>query len=222
MRPVASQPELLPLSPEGERQAYTELEAQGEFTAERFAAQRPVEYQIAVRLLAERVGVIRIGKLLRASPNTIMKVRDRERVSIDIVKGELATMAHQGAALAAEGITELLGEILGDDERRSEMTMKDVRDLAVIFGIQVQNGQLLAGEATSRVETKDLVQPKHEDWNAYVAGLKAAGTSLGGESGGQKGAVPVPGAPGGEPLEVAKADVQSEGKQTQGADNQQS
>ena len=44
----------------------------------------------------------------------------------------------------------------------------------MVYGILVQNGQLLAGQPTARVEVTEIKRPEHDDWNEYVRGLAQA------------------------------------------------
>jgi hypothetical protein len=208
------QPELLPA---GADVFFAEPECSGEFTGERLFAKRPDTYKAIVVLLAQKMGVIRIGKLLSVSPNTVLAVRDREGASVDIVKEHLARVAHAGATLASEGILNALSDIL---QRRSCLAVKDLKELAVVYGILVQNGQLLSGQPTARIEVQELRKPDHEDFNAYIRSLPQAQViHLEGETSGPKGAKngaengaehgPNQPAPGG--LEVPGTDEQSEG-----------
>lgn len=177
------------------------MEAKGEFTGERLYQQRPDTYKAVVVLLGQGVGVIRIGQLLGVSPNTVLAVRDRESIAIDIVKEHLARVAHNGAALAGEGLVDQLSKVLRDAAKRDHATLdvKELKDLAVIFGIFTTNGQLLAGEPTSRVEVTDFSKTSpHDAFNDYLASLQPAKTThLVVEPSGQKaqdGATATPGA----------------------------
>lgn len=163
---------------------FAEVETQGEYTGDRLLQRRPDTYRAIVVLLGQKMGVIRIGKLLSVSPMTVMAVRDREWPAIERVKEHLANVAHAGATLASEGILATLNEVL---QRRHCLGVKDLKDLAVVYGILVQNGQLLAGQPTSRVEWQDVQKPEHDDFNKYIAGLKEANViNLEGEKMGQK------------------------------------
>ncbi len=178
MTAQASLPEMPPAS------VFAATEAQGDFTGERLFQQRPDTYKAIVVLLAQRLGVIRIGKLLQVSPNTVMAVRDREQPAIDIVKDHLARVSHEGAMIAGESITAALAHRAPTAHL---MSVRDIKDLAVTFGILVQNGQLLAGQPTARLEVNDLRLPDHDDFNAYIDSLpRATVTHLEGEKVGQK------------------------------------
>lgn len=180
----------------------------GEFTGERFFAQRPEDYRMVVSLLAEGLGVIRIGSIMRVSPNTVMAVRDREGESIDIVKQRLAGLAHRGAAMLLEAVI----EDVNDPVKRGKIA---TRDKAVAAAVLVDKGQLLSGEATMRVELTEQTAPDHDDYNAYIARLrsaKASGMGLVGETAGQKGGdLGGDGVPG-TVIELAGTETQSEGK----------
>lgn len=177
----SKQPELLPTTTGS---FFAELELKGEFTGDRLFTQRPDAYKAIVILLGQKMGVIRIGQMLAVSPNTVMAVRDREGASIDIVKQHLAQVAHAGATLASEGILEALNHRLSSP---LPLSLKDLKDLAVVYGILVQNGQLLAGQPTARVEVHELQRPGHEDFNRYINALPEAKiTHLEGEKVAQK------------------------------------
>lgn len=182
----------------------------GEFTGERLFVQDPEKYQFIVSLLAERVGILRIAKLLKVSPGTVTAVRDRESVSIGIEKEGLARLCHQGAVLALEGVI----EDLSDPARRKKVS---TRDKAVTGAVLIDKGQLLSGEATMRMEVVEITAPEHEVFNNYLKSLKDAKTGLSGETPTQKdgaGALGTgPGVPGGPALEVG-SDSESEGKKT--------
>lgn len=179
----------------------------GEFTGERLFARKPEIYRAIVSLTAEGLGIIRIGKLLSVSPNTVQAVRKREGLPIDMVKKELADLAHAGAALALEGVL----EDLSDPVKRGKI---GTRDKAVVAAVLVDKGQLLSGEATSRLEVSDIRTPDHDDFNRYVAGLRSAvpQTGLGGENPAQKGAPGMPGGIAGTEGSAGTVDSESEGK----------
>jgi hypothetical protein len=168
---------------------FAELESKGEFTGDRLFQQRPDTYKAVVVLLGQGLGVIRIGKLLSVSPNTVLAVRKREGASIDVVKQHLAAVAHDGAALASEAIVEALNNIAPNAKN---LGVKELKELAVVYGILVQNGQLLAGQPTARLELSEAQKPQHEDFNRYLASLptidiaEADSTGLAGEKSGVK------------------------------------
>lgn len=197
---------------------FAELEAKGEFTGERLFQQRPDTYKAVVVLLGQRLGVIRIGGLLGVSPNTVMAVRDREGATIDLVKEHMANIANQGATLASEAILIALNQRAKDAHL---LGIKDLKELAVVYGILVQNGQLLAGQPTARVELSAAQKPsEHDDFNRYISGLPTVQTTgLTVETSGQKEAAPLtpngpnaiagPGASG--PVIEVATDSQSDG-----------
>jgi len=154
----------------------------GEFTGERLFKSYPEKYRAIVALSAEGVGIIRQGKLLGVSPNTIMAVQAREGVQIEIVKEKLAGVSRAGARLCVEGIV----EALADDERRAKIPP---RDLAVIFGILVDKSELLSGGVTARIHVINDGEPTHEAYLAMMAELGAMAARMGSGEGnaGQKG-----------------------------------
>jgi hypothetical protein len=64
---------------------------QHEFTGERLRLFRSEAYRLCVSLLAEGLGVIRIGKLRAVFTNPVMSVREREVAAVDTEKRKLAT-----------------------------------------------------------------------------------------------------------------------------------
>jgi hypothetical protein len=160
-------------------------EAVGEYTGERFFQTRPGEYKLVVRLLASGVGILTTAAIMRVSPNTVIAVRNREGVSIKAEKQHLSRLAHVFSNVAFEGAAELLTEILADPARRGEASFKEVADLIKAATAATSTGQLLAGEATGRVDIPDGKKPGHD---AYVAELEqlrdVTSTGLGGEKDG--------------------------------------
>lgn len=165
----------------------------GEYTGERLFQRKPETYRLIVQLLAEGIGQIKIGALLQVSPNTVRAVSAREGHSVDIVKKRLSARCLGVAGLALEGIEEDLSDPL---RRRLTST----KDKALVVGILTDKGLLMAGEATSRMEISDITKPSHDDFNAYIAGLKSAATRGDGENPGTKG-----GGSAGSVIEVPKA-----------------
>ena len=133
----------------------------GEFTAVRLYARRPETYLAVISLLAEGLGMIRIGRLLHVSPNTVMAVRDREPGSVDIEKTRIAAEARGAARLCIESII----ETVSDPARRAKL---NPRDLGVLAGILIDKAQLLSGGATARIETIGA-EPSLDDFNAWLA-----------------------------------------------------
>ena len=81
----------------------------------------------------------------------------------------------------------IVEEIMSNPLRRRELTMRDAQSLAVIGGIGVQNGQLLSGQPTQRVEVHEVQTPEHDDFNAYLAKLPKANLPAMGLTGGISG-----------------------------------
>ena len=160
---------------------FASAERRGEFTGERLLTQNPEKYHNIVHCLAEGLGMIRIGRLLKVSPNTVMAVRDREGEAVDIEKKRLSNLYRRGAQLAGERIV----EDLVDDEKAAKIP---ANQKAVIVGILTEKSELLAGGATSRV-AHSKVEPSNADFDAYLNSLPDASISMGkpGETEKQKG-----------------------------------
>ena len=79
---------------------FSSAERRGEFAGERLLTQNPRKYHSIVHCSVEGLGMIRIGRLLKVSPNMVMAVRDREGEAVDIEKKRLSNLYRKGAALA--------------------------------------------------------------------------------------------------------------------------
>lgn len=156
---------------------FEKLEAVGEFTGERLLARRPETYRALVRMLAEGLSGSSIARACQVSRNTVAAVREREGFSIEQQKKELLTTIRQGSQVAAERVVELIPHI------------QNAKDAAITLAVLVDKAQLLAGEATSRVERVDATEDKLRDMLASLPVLEGEVVSTGPSSGapGQKG-----------------------------------
>ena len=156
---------------------FERLEAVGEFTGERLLARRPETYRAIVRMLAEGLSGSSIARACQVSRNTVAAVREREGFSIEQQKKELLTTIRRGSQVAAERVVELIPHI------------QNAKDAAITLAVLVDKAQLLAGEATSRVERVDATEDKLRDMLASLPVLEGEVVSTGPSSGapGQKG-----------------------------------
>lgn len=148
----------------------------GDYTAERLRSKRPEDYKLILAMLANNYGSQKIqdefhklGK--KMSKNTVKAVRAIEGETIDRLRERLAGEAFVAADDYREAAMTALNEIMSDPKRRKKLTIRDVQSLEVASGIATQNGQLLAGLPTSRVELTDLKQPDHDDFNRQLKNL---------------------------------------------------
>lgn len=148
------------------------LEHEGEFTGDRLFAQKPEIYRGVVALLARGWGAQRIADVLKVSKNTVKAVRTREGQTIEDVKARLSGEGFDLAGDALEAAKMIVEEVMSDPFKRRKLTVKDAKDLAIVAGVAVQNGQLLSGAPTSRVEVHELQTPEHDAFNAYINGLQ--------------------------------------------------
>ncbi len=84
----------------------------------------------------------------------------------------MSRLAHVFSNIAFEGAAELLLEVLNDPARRGEASFKEVSDLIKAATTATATGQLLAGEASARVEIAESKKPGHDDFNAELAKLR--------------------------------------------------
>ena len=140
---------------------FEKLEAVGEFTGERLLARRPETYRAVVRMLAEGLSGSSIARACQVSRNTVAAVREREGYSIEQSKKELLATIRRGSQVAAERVVELIPHI------------QNAKDAAITLAVLVDKAQLLAGEATSRVERVDATEDKLREMLASLPVLEA-------------------------------------------------
>ncbi len=140
---------------------HEKLEATGEFTGERLLARRPDAYRAVVRMAAEGLSISATARALGVSRNTVAAVREREGISIEQEKKELLRDVRRAARLSVERAIELVPGI------------QSAKDAAIVAAVMVDKMQLLAGEATSRVERVDASEDKLREMLAALPVLDA-------------------------------------------------
>ena len=138
----------------------------GTYTGARLFEKFPEKYKAIIHLLAEGMGQIRIGKMLKVSPSTIRAVRDREGTAGDIEKKKSAETWSAVARLCGERMLEKLE----DDDEAKKIAFNH---LGVAGGIAEDKAQLLSGGVTARVETRAQA-PTAEDFKRYLDSLPVA------------------------------------------------
>ena len=136
-----------------------------EFTAARLFARKPEVYNSIISLSAEGLGALRIGRLLKVSPNTVLAVRAREGEIVDIEKERISRECRAAARMCVEGIV----EDLTDPARRRKISAKDK---AIIHGVLIEKAELIAGLPTSRIDHSGSREPSADDYNNYLNGMK--------------------------------------------------
>jgi hypothetical protein len=145
-------------------------ETSGEYTGERLFRNRRQEYDLIVRMLAEGMSAISISRIMQCAEKTVAAVRERESA--------FTTTTEQKNAHGNRWrhINALYGDILV--ERATDplaLAKLSTKDAAIVASIATQNWQLLAGEATARVEHVEQDR-QHNDFNRFVEQLKSAVT----------------------------------------------
>jgi hypothetical protein len=159
----------------------------GEYTGARLFAQNPEKYRMIVSLLAESVGILRIGRILKVSPSTVIAVRDREPDAVEIEKQRLSRLARGVAHMCIEAVA----EDLSSESRREKVS---TRDKAIVAGVLLDKARDLGGGVPAQFDG-DMPRPAREEWASLVAALSgvaaaaaASGTTgPGGKTGQQKG-----------------------------------
>lgn len=137
------------------------LEASGEFTGERLLARRPDAYRAVVRMAAEGLSISATARALGVSRNTVAAVREREGFTIEQDKKELLRDVRRAARLSVERAIELIP------------TINSAKDAAIVAAVMVDKGQLLSGEATSRIEKVEAGEDKLREMLASLPVLEA-------------------------------------------------
>lgn len=141
-----------------------EAEQRGTFSGERLFLLHPRIYRAVAKMLAQGESYIAIESLLEVSPSTIRSVREREGVTIEAERARVGQTALDVARLSFE----TLRERLEDPIQRAKLSAKD---LAVMAGIATQNGQLLNGGPTARMETTQGA-PSHDAYLRFLDSLR--------------------------------------------------
>jgi hypothetical protein len=127
-----------------------------DFTAARFLQCRPEHYREIVMLRAELVPMATLARMYHVSRNTIAAIDEREGRSarVEQLKQRNAISYNRLATICRERAQEL---VLSVDMERLDAGERIAlgRVLAIMMGVAEDKAQLLAGQATSRVETSD-------------------------------------------------------------------
>ena len=124
----------------------------GASTGERLLRDRPDVYRSCVYLLSQATPVREIKRTLGLHHRTIEAVMIREGQTIDTARRELGARSLRIAGLLAEAIEEKIES--GEPMKLGEAGM--------VFGILVQQGQVLTGGITARVEKIEAHQVEAE------------------------------------------------------------
>lgn len=163
-------------------EAYAMAEEAGRFTGDRIFSTNPRLYRAIVALLGRSVPYREISEICGVSVNTVCGVCQREGIPIETIRERIGRLAMDVAALTVEAMR----DILADPEQRRRLTLKD---LAIAHGIATQNGQLLLGGATARMETAEAT-PTHKEYLDIIATVTPLPTGLSGEKAAQMAELP--------------------------------
>ena len=177
--------------------AYQRAEEFGRFTGDRIFSGNPKLYRAIVALLGRRVPYREISEICSVSVNTVCAVSQREGVPIETIRETIARLGFDVSLLTVEAMRDLLA----DPVARAKLTMKD---LAVAHGIVTQNAQLLAGGATSRMETGLAAPaPGHGDYLKLIANVTGSLAEISAQKGPVPGAIEVAASPVAAPISTA-------------------
>ena len=112
---------------------------QPRYTAERFFRKRPEDYQLCVRFLGARMGLLQIARLLKVHHKTVAAVRDVEAAQIDIQKERIKRNLRTAIDVGAERLPDIMAEMAGGS-------------VPISIAVLLDKLALLEGEPTSRVE----------------------------------------------------------------------
>lgn len=165
-------------------EAYAMAESAGRFTGDRIFSTNRRLYNAIVALLGRSVPYREISEICGVSVNTVCGIAQREGVPIETIRERIGRLAMDVAALTVEAMRDMLA----DPEQRRRLTFKD---LAIAMGISTQNGQLLLGGATSRMETHEA-KPTHEEYLDAIRNVTPLPTGLMADNPPQRVALPEP------------------------------
>jgi hypothetical protein len=154
MSTAESQPVLLDVP--ADRFLELEQSRNPEFTAARFLQCRPREYREIMTLRAELVPIATLARMYHVSRNTIAAIDEREgrTARVEQLKQHNARAYNRLATICRERAQELVLSLDSGEMTTSERIAAG-RVLAILMGVSEDKAQLLAGQATSRVETSD-------------------------------------------------------------------
>lgn len=165
--PAMRQPDLLPTT-EMPASLFDSQENQGNYTAARLFEHKPELARQIIGMLAEGIGILRISRVCRVSPSTVIAVRDRCGVEIENQGLQVSKTAMHIAHQSLEAVQ----EALDDPDRRRKVSP---RDWAIIAGVAVDKAQLLAGLPTSIALSVTKELPSHDDYERMVSQMGREG-----------------------------------------------
>ena len=145
-----------------------------DYTGEYFFSNRPREYAVIVRLLADGVSHAAIARLLKPlSRNTVSAIARRE------MSGKTLEQLKAGASLDARHVAALVvdraRELLTDD--KVKMSPRDLGGLAAMLKTSTEAGELLAGQATAII--RHTSEPSRDDFEAALRRAKRLDVDMG-------------------------------------------
>jgi len=139
----------------------------GEHTGATLKAAYPARHRQILDLHTQGIGMIQIARILRPlSVNTVLAVihdhQHQHGTSAEMDNTRAMALMRHARSLAVEGVI----EDLSDDQRRRKVS---ARDKMLIAAISTDKVELLAGNATSRVEHVDgAARPAVEDFTRWL------------------------------------------------------
>lgn len=124
-------------------------EKNGRYTAKRFFAKRPQDYQRCIELLGAGMGLLRIASLLKVHHLTVAAVRDSEGEAVDISKQRIRKNFRLGLEVASERLPEVMAHL-------------SPGQLPVAAAILADKLRDMDGEPTQRVEVTINGKLTHE------------------------------------------------------------
>jgi hypothetical protein len=133
------------------------------FTADTLAKHSPEKFNLVAWMIAQDMPVRECARVAHVSPNTVMAIRRKieQTGQVDTVRQLLADDARSLARLTLERIKEILLTRNQDD--------LDEGKLANLLKHLVEKSELLAGNATERVEWKPT-KPEPSAYEQFIAG----------------------------------------------------
>lgn len=153
-------------------EAFAQLESRGRITGERLFSGNPRLYHAIIALIARGLPYREIAEVCQVSVNTVCGVAFRENIPVETLRDRIGRLALDVSSLTMEALRDLLS----DRDARRRISAKD---LAIIHGIATQNGQLLLGGATARMEQHTATPPSHAAYLEFIQNVTPIGSAAG-------------------------------------------
>lgn len=159
--------------------AFSKLEGEHKWTAERLLVRKPEIYRAVLRLIARGdFSHLECANTLGISAHSVRAVLKREGIAVALGKERLG---HEWADVAGQA-ARIVNQKLSDPDEVREMSALQV---ATVGAIATDKSLLLGGDATVRLDHRVTVDGD-DPYGAFIASMRPRGTGWGEGNPGQK------------------------------------